>query len=99
PPPLIFICDRDDLDARLHAARAGGIAYITRPVKTSTLVEKLDALSVQATREPYRILIVEDSAEQAALCSTVLRQAGMLTSVVSDPRHVLGQLLEFRPDL
>jgi diguanylate cyclase (GGDEF)-like protein len=99
PPPVIFVCDRDGLDSRLLAARAGGVAYFTRPVKTSTLVEKLDELSVQATPDPYRVMIVEDAEEQAALCSAVLRQAGMLTCVVSDPQQLLPQLAEFHPDL
>jgi diguanylate cyclase (GGDEF)-like protein len=99
PPPAIFVCDRDDLDARLRAARAGGVAYFTRPLKFTALMDKLDELSVHASPEPYRVMIVEDAEEQALLCSTVLRQSGMLTCVVSDPQQLLAQLAEFHPDL
>jgi len=98
-PPVIFVSNRDDLDTRLQAARAGGVAYFTRPVKMSALVDKIEELSGQAAPDPYRVMIVEDAEEQAALCAAVLRQASMLTCVVSDPQQLLKQLADFHPDL
>ncbi|HTT37063.1 MAG TPA: response regulator [Burkholderiales bacterium] len=98
PPPVIFISDRDDLDSRLQAAQAGGVAYFTLPVKVSSLVDRLDQLCVRKETEPYRVMIVEDAEEQSAFYSAVLTQAGMLTCVVSDPRRLLEQLEEFHPE-
>ena len=98
PPPVIFISDRDDLDARLQAAQAGGAAYFTLPIKVSSLVDRLDELTVRRETEPYRVMIVEDAEEQSAFYSTVLAQAGMLTCVVSDPRRLFEQLEEFHPE-
>lgn len=99
PPPVIFVSERDDLHTRLEATRGGGVAFFTRPIKISDLVDKLDAAGANASHEPYRVMIVEDAEDQALYCSAVLRQAGMLTSVVNDPRTLLRQLDEFHPEL
>ncbi|MEO8627885.1 MAG: response regulator [Betaproteobacteria bacterium] len=99
PPALIVVSENRDLVTRLRAAQAGGIAYFVQPVKTSSLVEQLDALSVQGSPEPYRVMIVEDSEEQAAFYSAVLHQANMLTREVCDPAQLLEQLAHFQPEL
>ena len=99
PPPVIFISDRDDLVTRLRAVRAGSVAFYQRPLKVSALVDKLDELGARVTPEPFRVMIVEDDEDQSMFYSAVLRQAGMLTSVVNDPRTLLEHLGEFHPEL
>lgn len=99
PPALIFVSSKDDLRTRLRAVQAGGNAYLIRPIKASNLVDRLDELSAREAPEAYRVMIVEDSREQAAYCSAVLRDAGMLTCVVSDPDELLVQLGDFHPEL
>ncbi|MDX2100314.1 MAG: diguanylate cyclase [Leptolyngbyaceae cyanobacterium bins.59] len=99
PIPILFISVRSDLAARLLAVRAGGYAYFTKPVEISALIDKLDTLTAHQTPDPYRILIVEDEATLAAYYALTLEQAGMLTSLVTDPLHVMQPLIEFRPDL
>jgi len=97
--PVIFISNRDDLDARLQAVRAGGDAYFIKPVNISSLVERLDVLTTYRKVEPYRILIVDDEVELAKFYSTVLEAAGMQTRIVNDPLKALEPLMEFNPDL
>lgn len=97
--PVIFLSERRDLSARLLSVRAGSSAYIDKPVEVSKLIDKLDALTSVQLQEPYRVLIVEDSATQAAWCAHVLRQAGMLTHMVIDPSHLLDAMVEFNPEL
>lgn len=99
PPPVVFLSERDDLSTRLQAARAGSSAFFARPIKLGSLVDKLDELGTHVTREPYRVLIVEDTEEQALFYSAVLHQAGALSCVVSDPRELLDQLARFHPEL
>jgi diguanylate cyclase (GGDEF)-like protein len=99
PPSLIFVADVDDVQTRLRAVQAGGIAYFVRPLKLSALVDRLDELSGRGTREPYRVMIVEDAEEQAALCSTILTRSGMLTCIVGDPNQIVHQLADFHPEL
>ncbi|MEO8628836.1 MAG: response regulator [Betaproteobacteria bacterium] len=99
PPSLIFVSEHGDLETRLRAAQAGGVAYFMRPLKTSALVDRLDELGVHRDPEPYRVMVVEDSEDQAAFYSAVLRQAGMLTCEVGDPSQLLVQLASFQPEL
>ena len=99
PGPVIFISAYDDLASRLGAVRAGSIAYFTKPVNPGELIDELDALTSSQPQQPFRILIVDDSAAMLAYHSAVLEQAGMLVSSVSNPMKVMGTLLEFDPDL
>jgi diguanylate cyclase (GGDEF)-like protein len=97
--PVIFISKRNDLDARLQAARAGGDAYFIKPVNIITLIEKLDMLTTPRESSPYRILIVDDEPELASYYASILQEAGMHTAIVNDPLQVLDPLIEFNPDL
>jgi diguanylate cyclase (GGDEF)-like protein len=99
PIPIVFISSRGDLRTRLHAVRAGGSAYFTKPVDVGSLIDKLDALTSRRPPEPVRVLIVEESPALADHYSRVLEQAGMVTATVTDPMKVLDQLAEFRPDI
>jgi diguanylate cyclase (GGDEF)-like protein len=99
PVPVIFISAYDDLASRLGAVRAGSCAYFTKPVNPGELIDELDALTSSQPKQPFRVLIVDDSAAMLAYHSAVLEQAGMLVSSISDPMKIMGTLLEFDPDL
>ena len=96
---LLFISTRTDLDARLHAVRAGGEAYFTLPLDINLLINKLDQLTALFTPEPFRVLVIDDSALGAQHHASILQQAGMHTQVVTQPAEVIAALIEFRPDL
>ncbi|MDX2271145.1 MAG: diguanylate cyclase [Cyanobacteriota bacterium] len=98
-PPILFISVRDDLTARLEAARAGVKAFFTKPVNVPQLIDKLDELTTTRAQEPYRILIVDDEAYLATYYSLILQQAHMLAAVVTDPADLMVALDEFNPDL
>ncbi len=97
--PILFLAGRDDLDARLEAVRCGATAFLVKPVDTTTVLETLETQVGGQSREPYRILIVEDDDALASYYAQVLREAGMLTRVVTNPLDVMGPLIDFRPDL
>ncbi len=99
PVPVIFVSAYDDLASRLGAVRAGSRAYFTKPVNPGELIDQLDALTSSQPQQPFRVLIVDDSAAMLAYHSAVLEQAGMLVSAVSKPLEMMGTLLEFDPDL
>jgi diguanylate cyclase (GGDEF)-like protein len=99
PTPIIFVSSRDDLPARLQAVRLGGKAYFTKPVDVSGLIDTLDSITNAPTPEPYHVLIVEDDRFLATYYSRILKQAGMVTNVVTAPVEVLNQLNDFVPDL
>ncbi|MEB3337619.1 MAG: diguanylate cyclase [Leptolyngbyaceae bacterium] len=99
PIPILFMSERDDLGARLQAARAGGEAYLIKPIDVGYLVDKLDRLTTHQPAEPYRILIVEDDSALAAYYALILQRVGMIAVVVSDPLQIMQPLSEFKPDL
>lgn len=98
-PPALFISVRDDLSARLEAVRAGGLGYFTKPLEIPQLISRLEVLVGYRGPEPFRILMIEDSATESTHYAHVLRRAGMQVSVVGNPLQVMEPLLTERPDL
>ncbi|MGE5506783.1 MAG: diguanylate cyclase [Actinomycetota bacterium] len=99
PPPVVFVSARRDFEARLRSVQAGGLAYFTKPVKPTELIETLDTLTSRQEPEPYRILVVDDEPEVAEYHSLILEEAGMVTRLLHEPSGILDALAEFRPDL
>lgn len=97
--PTLFISVHGELDYRLRAVRAGGLAYFTKPLDVAALIDKLEDVSACVEEEPYRILIVDDARSLADYYATILNGAGMTAEVVSEPLSVLQPLLDFAPDL
>jgi diguanylate cyclase (GGDEF)-like protein len=98
-PPVFFISPHDDVVTRLQAVQAGGEAYFTAPVNIGGLIDKLDTLTARQELAPYRILIIDDEAEEAQYYALTLERAGMTTAVITEPLQVMHALVEFLPDL
>lgn len=98
-PFIIFVSSRDNLTERLRAVRAGGDAYFTKPLNINEFVDTLDQLIQGFQLDPYRVLIVEDDRELAEFHALILKQAGILTHLVTNPAEILQPLSEFKPDL
>jgi diguanylate cyclase (GGDEF)-like protein len=97
--PVIFISQRDDFTARLMSVRAGGDAYLTKPLHICSLLEKLDQLTGDREADPFRILIMDDDPELSRFYALTLEQYGMKTRVVNDPMQIIEHLVEFHPEL
>ncbi len=97
--PVLFISARNDLPARLHAVRVGGVAYFTKPIDVPRLIEQLDQLTVSPRPEPYRVLIVDDDQVLAEYYALILQQRDMVAKIITDPLHVMVGLVDFQPDL
>lgn len=99
PVPVVFLSSHDEFNTRLESVRAGGIAYLIKPVNIGNLVDKLDNLTSTKPVAPYRVMIVDDSLALTAYHSAVLEQAGMEVKAINDPLKVTDMLPEFSPDL
>lgn len=97
--PVIFVSVHDDMEARLRAVRADSDGYFVKPVDIYDLIDILAILTNPKDTEPYRILIVEDEPELAKFYSLILEQAGIITSIVTEPLTVMQNMLKFNPDL
>jgi diguanylate cyclase (GGDEF)-like protein len=99
PVPVIFVSVSNRLESRLQAVRAGGEAYFTKPVDINSMIEALDQLTVHENTESNRVLIVDDSPEQAARTAHQMKKIGMKTQVVTDPLKIMQPLFDFNPNL
>jgi diguanylate cyclase (GGDEF)-like protein len=96
---LLVVSERDDFDTRLAAIRAGADAFVPLPVEPHRLIDKIEALGIRRSARPFHVLIVDDDPEQVSQAALTLQQAGMITSVASDPRNVFQVLADARPEV
>lgn len=100
PVPMIVVATTSSFVARLQAVKAGSAAFFAKPVSVALLLDKLDAIISNAyVVEPFRILVVDDSATMSRFLSRTLTQAGMSVHVENSPDKVLASIGEFNPDL
>ena len=97
--PLIFLSTTNALSLRVEAMRAGGTAYFVRPFDERAVAAQIRELARPKREPPFRVLIVDDDRYQAEFAATILRKAGMETSLVNEPLRVMEALHEFDPEL
>lgn len=95
----VLLASAGDLAVRLAAVRAGAAAFFVKPVEIGELLDRLDSLVDPYPVDPFRVLIVDDSAALADFYAIVLEHAGMVVESVRDPMHALQTLETFAPDL
>ncbi|MBU1224226.1 MAG: PAS domain-containing protein [Gammaproteobacteria bacterium] len=98
-PPVVFVSERDDMQARLAAFRAGACRYLLKPVAPERLINLLDALTGRQPTQPYRVLMVDDDPLALEPYAAVLRAAGMDVQTLSQPLRILEVLNGFEPDV
>ena len=96
---IIFISNSSSFESRLHAVRAGGDGYFTKPIDIVALTERIDALVARTQTKRYRVLVIDDDVTTAEYYAVVLRDAGMNVQVLSNPAQILNVMANFRPEL
>ncbi|MFP4152020.1 MAG: diguanylate cyclase [Alkalispirochaeta sp.] len=89
----------DDFETRLRSVRYGADLFIPIPIDVTSLIDKLDATIQAEEAEPYHILVIDDDPEQVSDTALALQNAGMITSVVTDPQNIFRVLVEYKPEL
>lgn len=98
-PPAIFISVRNDIEARLSAARAGARRYFCKPLNMEKLIPALDGLTERFATNPFKVLLIDDDESLLDYYSTILGGAGMVVEALSEPLKVLDRLNSFNPDV
>ena len=98
-PPVVFISVRDDIQVRLAAAQAGASRYFSKPLNINKLISTLDGLTECISREPYRVLIIDDDENLLQFYAISLDQAGLEVKTLSNPLDTLKTLSSFQPDV
>ena len=96
---ILYISDSGDFSLRMSAVRTGADAFFAFPFDMESLVDKIDQLALYSTDPPYHILLIDDDPEQIAYYAFILQQAGMITSVATDPEKVIQILVEAKPEI
>jgi diguanylate cyclase (GGDEF)-like protein len=95
----VLVGEEDDFKTRLRSVRFGADAFVPIPLDISTLIDKLEATLKREQDNPYHVLIVDDDPEQVSDTALALQNAGMITSVVTDPQNIFRVLVEYKPEL
>lgn len=98
-PPVIFISVRDDIEARLSAARAGARRYFCKPLDMHKLIPTLEGLTAKTIATPFKVLLIDDDEALLEYYATVLSSVGMEVKTLSKPLEVLNLLPDFLPDV
>ncbi len=97
--PIIFISSRTDIEARLATVKAGGNAYLVKPLDIGNLIEWVDKLLNHHSEEAYYVLIVDDDKEIAQHHALILENAGISTHICNDPLQILAFMENRSPDI
>lgn len=96
---VIFLSGKDDIESRLAGVRAGAQAYLSKGTDVPRLVEIIRrALRLRVTT-PARVLIVDDQDSVAQFYGNILTQAGINTTVTTNPFNILTLMQDCVPDL
>lgn len=99
PLPVFVLTSYDDFSHYLHAIRAGAIGYFVKPLNTSALESRLQRLLAQRQRDAFRVLIVDDDALLAEHYARVLRHAGLIAEILTQPQDIFTALQRLHPDV
>jgi diguanylate cyclase (GGDEF)-like protein len=100
PIPIIFVSEEDGtIETRLRASRCGGEEFFFPAVDPGQLIEKIEAYTHGNNIEPYKVLVLDDSKAQAKYMETVLKKAGMIAHIITDPMDIIRALESFSPEI
>lgn len=97
--PLIFVSTSSTLQLRVDAIRAGSDAYFVAPFDADEVALQIIQSTSPLSKQPYRIMVVEDDPTQAEFAASILRKADMEVTSITEPMRVLDVLRSFKPDL
>ncbi|MEZ5628936.1 MAG: diguanylate cyclase [Rhodocyclaceae bacterium] len=97
--PMLFMSANDSQAARIGALRAGGQAYLLKPIEPSQVLDALENVVEAASGRPHRVLILDDDPAMVAHHSAVLGAAGFDTVELDDPSRLIEAIREQPPDI
>lgn len=79
--------------------RQGVTGFLSWPIDTQRLIDRLDQLDDAGNGNPYRVLVVDDSETITRWVSHILQQAGMQVRTLQNPLEIFLVLERFRPEI
>lgn len=78
--------------------RAGADACVPAGKRINDVLSRILDLVQREEEETHRVLVVDDSATAATLIQRSLRQHGIESLAINDPRNLIAAAADFRPD-
>ena len=78
--------------------RAGADACVPAGKRINDVLSRILDLVQRDEEETHRVLVVDDSATAATLIQRSLRQHGIESLAINDPRNLIAAAADFRPD-
>ena len=97
--PILFLSAREDFSIRMQAVKAGGNAFITKPVDISRLLDRLQELTRQHSEQEKRVLLIMPDSELRKRYSGMLSHDGVSVHFIDKPQETVAELVEYQPDL
>ncbi|MEP3562960.1 MAG: diguanylate cyclase [Marinobacter sp.] len=98
--PVVGIGRQNTFESLYRVAEQGATAYFSEPLDLPALAERIESLALERGARPQgRVLIVDDDKELGERFCLVLNNAGMKTTLVSDPAKMMSALSAFEPDI
>ena len=97
--PVVMLSQRNDLESRLLALRAGAGHYLRKPVLENRLVTLLDEITGKQAARPYRVLLVDDDTDMLKALTAILESAGLTVSTCTRALDTQIAIEAFRPDV
>ena len=98
--PMIMVSNKGDFESRLKSVQAGSIAFFTKPVNITLLLDKLDSIiNSSIITDPSKVLVIDDSKTVSEFLKRTLTKAGMIVHVETNAEAGLAAIPSFNPDL
>lgn len=98
-PLFVALLRENSLQQRMYALRGGADMVLEFNDNPSVLAERVARLLRDRDNAPLRAMIIDDDRSQAMFCESVLRHAGVETSLHTDARQALAGFVDFHPEV
>lgn len=96
--PIMALAERGNSSERLRATLAGADVFV-EPTSTAALAKQIYELTLPATQDPYRVLVIDDDAQIGMFCRGVLARRAIQVETLTDGAGALEAIERFKPDL
>ncbi|MDH5436575.1 MAG: response regulator, partial [Gammaproteobacteria bacterium] len=97
--PVLFLSAREDFEIRMQSVKAGGNAFITKPVDVPRLQDKLQELVDEHAHHDRRVLMIMPYSDLRQRISGLLAHDGISVHFIDKPQETIAELIEYQPDL
>ncbi|MGH8164462.1 MAG: response regulator, partial [Rhodanobacteraceae bacterium] len=98
-PLFVALLRENSLQQRMYALRGGADMVLEFNDNPAGLAERVARLLRDRDNAPLRAMIIDDDRSQAMFCESVLRHAGVETSLHTDARQALASFVDFHPEV